>query len=268
MAKHNKAAVAKHVGMMRVTIGGFQALVDKLLAANEQLVASNDMLVASNEKLVDTSEKQQAINKDLSKRLAYFEEKEKKEVEKAEKEEKERETLNRYDENQVPKTVTAKFKFDLNGSKKYVTLSENGTRVLGNSSTQAVVSTTGFSSGVHIWKMKGNGLHWTCHHSIGVMTHTKVKDGKCLWQNDPTVYCYRSAYTSISKNSTNLVSSLPPWQVGEVVTIVLDCQKWKMYFWKNETRLGAIDIEKGKTYYPAFACCSCSKKSDFKLIVA
>ncbi len=50
--------------------------------------------------------------------------------------------------------------------------------------------------------------------------------------------------------------------------MVLDCRKWKMYFWKNETRLGAIDIEKGKTYYPAFGCCSCSKKSDFKLIVA
>ncbi len=56
------------------------------------------------------------------------------------------------------------------------------------------------------------------------------------------------------------------WGVGEVVTIVLDCDKWRMVFWKHETLLAAIDVEKDKTYYPTLGCCPCSDQSDFKLV--
>ncbi len=83
-------------------------------------------------------------------------------------------------------------------------------------------------------------------------------------------YFYYGSGTSLGQyvNGTanhSLVSNIPKWKKGETVTVLLDCDRWKLAFWNEETKLGVIDILPNVTYYPGFYTLS-NAQSEFKLM--
>ncbi len=54
------------------------------------------------------------------------------------------------------------------------------------------------------------------------------------------------------------------WKKGEIITILLDCDLWKVAFWQGEKKLGVLDILPNRIYYPGFVMFSL-EKNEFKL---
>ncbi len=96
------------------------------------------------------------------------------------------------------------------------------------------------------------------------------------------VYCFAGNGMAIEVDGTGRVMkeqieiAKDGWGKGDTITILLDCQKWRILFWKNETFLKEMEMEWNMTCYPGMGCCSCLKESprgllpasDFKLIAA
>ncbi len=54
----------------------------------------------------------------------------------------------------------------------------------------------------------------------------------------------------------------------EVIRVRLDCEEWKISFFKNDKLQGKMDLVKNVTYYPAFETCGgCNKHTvDVRLL--
>ncbi len=122
----------------------------------EVLKEGMDKMMTDNQKVVEIQK--EGIEK-LTERVAALEERESKKEEEQKAES--------YDENTLPTHVNAKFGFNKYGLQNHekgnkLVFSENGTRVRNNGTIRYghnIVSMTGFSKGVNIWKIKANSLH-------------------------------------------------------------------------------------------------------------
>ncbi len=133
-----------------------------------------------------------------------------------------------------------------------------------------VTANMGYDKGVRIWKIKAVK---TCsnHRQFGVVTNnncvTKDKTPDRYMHNTDAglSYFYGNHFKALvmkkgSSSTKELVKGLTKIEDGQVITILLDCVRWKMTWWKEEVRLGTVDIEKNKKYFPAMCCCGCNSE--------
>ncbi len=152
---------------------------------------------------------------------------------------------------------------------------ENGTLIkgVGNDYSGHLASSKGYSKGKHTWKIKnilgGIGYRYPCvltNPNGQRETHVHIYGNS--YKGNSYVYfsnneCLGQYVNGIHKWA--LVDNIPPWEKGETVTILLDCDRWKLGFWNGETKLGVIDILPNLTYYPGFETYS-HPQNEFKLI--
>ncbi len=142
----------------------------------------------------------------------------------------------------------------------------------------AVVSTkTGFSSGVIRWKVKKCKENIYGYREIGIVTSPncigEVDDDQTLMRASCGLsYTYYGCSGGLmamhlpkGKDRKNMIhekSEGAIWEAGQTVKIELDLENHKISFEKDNLFMGYIEIEKGKTYYPAI---SVKDDHDFKL---
>ncbi len=110
---------------------------------------------------------------------------------------------------------------------------------------------------------------------MGICTKTDLVEDDadlCEAKGLGDVYCFENDYQSLYKSvegsrKETYASKLGKWNNGQTMTVILDCEKWQVIFWRDNTRLGnPIKISPNKTYYPAMNCCS-ETKNKFQVIV-
>eukprot|EP01083_Nonionella_stella_P259232 885345_1 len=134
-------------------------------------------------------------------------------------------------------------------------VSDNGKTIQGNGGTcQAAASfvAQGHKAGIHSWSVKrvGTPYNINCFCNIGITSgERKTRVGRYFRENGGyTYYVNASTFTSHIR-----------WCAGEVVTVTLDCDKWKVFFFKNNKQLKKEDIAPNQTYYFAMDSCADQK---------
>eukprot|EP01083_Nonionella_stella_P304768 1060486_1 len=153
--------------------------------------------------------------------------------------------------------VQAIFAFTTTGPTA-ATISENGTRVVsknGGCCWGCVTSSTGWNSGKYSWKVKCNSRMGDNHDAVGVCTnYAAAKQDVCV-QNalGKSIYYY---FNRIMKNGAN-VKMVTQWKAGDIITIILNCDLWKITFLLNDNDLGTYDLDPNEKYYPTLGMCGC-----------
>ncbi len=127
------------------------------------------------------------------------------------------------------------------------------------------VSNTGFEKGKHLWRVKC--INFCCGaNSLGIVSNLD-----CVTQDSRDGYFYRSEagtsyyihengsiHTSSNGSKKQLFASESKnkWAKGDVIAVGLDCDSWKITFWKNGTLVKTADITTQVKYYPAVGTCS------------
>ena len=77
-----------------------------------------------------------------------------------------------------------------------------------------------------------------------------------LWTPNPSVVCYHGGGSYISKNGSE-IKQVTKWKPGDIMTIHLDCDNWKIKFVLNDTQnvteLATIDLDSNTRYYPGLS---------------
>ncbi len=272
--KHNKVGASKHVLLLCKVVDVLKSDNLKLVTTVESMKESMDKMMADNRKLSENNQK-------LVERVLALEKTH------AKSEEEQKAASTSYDENTLPKKATVTFAFgkynnENNSSPTYqaIAITEKGTRIR-NSGTSSVahsiVSTQGFNKGVNIWQIIANAVH--CQRGVGICTELNHAQGSVTLYNVKgagLVYSYHgngsgygeSLHKSLDGSTKETYKSAPgKWNAGQTITIVLDCTKWQVIFWRDNTRVGdPIKIEANKTYYPMLGTCTCANV-DYKLTV-
>ncbi len=141
-----------------------------------------------------------------------------------------------------------------------------------------VTSSTGYNTGKRVWKMEMKKRNAGGYKGLGVVTNPKCTSkgkgasGRYL-HNTKEVgisYQYFGNGGSIKKYDgidVTVKSGITTWEKeGEAVTVLLDCDNWKMTWWLGEKKLATIEIEKNKKYYPAFSE-NVGQATDYRLYV-
>ncbi len=123
---------------------------------------------------------------------------------------------------------------------------------------------------MNIWRVKRHKGH--CGKQIGVTTSTKqeLHGGYYLTNRSGGGITYAYGPNNISEYKDSKLfkdhhTNVGPWKDGETVTVVLDFERGKIIFWKDEKKMGDVTIKKGEKYHPAIGCCSC-QTNDYQLI--
>ena len=125
-------------------------------------------------------------------------------------------------------------------------------------------SSVGWNKGIHSFTLKQLDS-MTYQFGIGVISSHDIpniqsKDGNYFMfsSNKSTIgYCLdgfsiysinAGDYRHIADNELNLISA------GDKITIIVDCDEWKIYFYINDMRIHSemIDMVKSQTYHPVF----------------
>eukprot|EP01084_Bolivina_argentea_P119094 211212_1 len=145
------------------------------------------------------------------------------------------------------------------------------------------VSEKGFNSGYHQWKIKC--VHSNGNAGVGVIINNKndiqsLKGGNYWLFNrnfEGSYYWYSDVHGSRIQYYKN---GNQEWYhdigiyfvTNDIITIRLDCNKWKLQFSKlsndNKTEIEVdkeFDIQNNCTYYPAV--CFCENDAEFKLLI-
>ncbi len=73
-----------------------------------------------------------------------------------------------------------------------------------------------------------------------------------------TSYCYDGdkGYVRAYEDETDekIGRAVDCWTEGDVITVRVDCRQWKVFFERNNKRLGGVRIEADRRYYPALEC--------------
>ncbi len=51
----------------------------------------------------------------------------------------------------------------------------------------------------------------------------------------------------------------------EIISLILDCEKWKLNFFQNGKSVATISIKEGLTYYPSISQCGGCKDHEINL---
>ncbi len=155
---------------------------------------------------------------------------------------------------------------------------EGGTHLkgVGNNKYGIIASSKGYSKGKHTWKIQnisGGYGYWF----PAILTNSNCQGGntetKHIYNNTykGTSYFYWGSSTCLTQyvngSRKDVISNIPTWKKGEVVTILLDCDLSKIGFWNGEKKLGVLQILPNETYYPGFELYS-NPQNEFKLMKA
>eukprot|EP01083_Nonionella_stella_P022756 62917_1 len=161
----------------------------------------------------------------------------------------------------------------------FIKVTMNGTIAIGakNCSYSIISTKTGFSKGVHEWKIKF--LKILHHHSNpGIITNVNdlcsVKRGynqlknsagsKCcgtlyMWHDwDKQLQGYHDGVLTLHQGCSNI-------NVNDIITVVLDCDNWTLTFLRNEQHIGSMNITPAQTYHPCIYTCAC-KGQQYQLL--
>eukprot|EP01084_Bolivina_argentea_P193371 331755_1 len=116
--------------------------------------------------------------------------------------------------------------------------------------------------------------------AIGITTNLKnCKSTEWMYEyeNAETYYVANSKYgtgtawTGINnkfKRSTGAVFRPPSWEVGDVITMTIDCTdklKWYLIYKYNEKEVGKFDIAPNLIYYPCI--CTSYKNQEYEVVL-
>ncbi len=148
-----------------------------------------------------------------------------------------------------------------------------------------------FNEGVHTFKVKCLSCHTAgnCYPYIGLCTKPKCKIGAARGTNVTLgrhgsygiTYVFDYGNIKVAKHKQGLsgggktlASGMGNWEPGEIMEVIVDCERWKLSMrkWKdgkkgNTLKSKTVDIEKN-TYFPALTFCVCIPgQSDLKLLL-
>ena len=128
------------------------------------------------------------------------------------------------------------------------------------------ISDNGLNSGIHLWSVKllpatGNFSHYArCHASIGVTT--EKYDDKMYGPRD-----WSSTGGWITNEGYNsLYYGCGQWNENEMITVKLDCNDWRVIYYKDEAEFKDEKLEADKCYYFAMNCCGDSSRTHFQVV--
>ncbi len=84
-------------------------------------------------------------------------------------------------------------------------------------------------------------------------------------------YYYYGINANLSKGLNGkygpILQNVTSWQMGETASVTLDMENHEITWFKDKKKLGTLEIEKDKTYYPAISLVGGNGKNrqEFKL---
>merc|ERR1712228_338163 len=124
----------------------------------------------------------------------------------------------------------------------------------------------GLISGIWAWSIKSITTAYYIEHS------KELKDDKSL-----SSICYRSIGVSTQKKEIDICQNATPftaeiywiedghysffdgisiWNFEQVMTMIVDCNEWKVTYYLDGKQVQKDKIEPNKHYYPALLCCA------------
>lgn len=122
---------------------------------------------------------------------------------------------------------------------------------------------TGFDRGVYFWSLQSN-VGYTCFFSIGVTTIKNDKivnlildrfiDDIDMGRNREITKGYHYYYELYHRLE------------DEIVTVKLDCNDWKVSYYRNEALMKSEDIEPNQLYFLAISLCGQQGNTHLKVV--
>ena len=127
-----------------------------------------------------------------------------------------------------------------------------------------VAASKGYTDGVYEWKIKcvhydHSNQSGNASHAIGIFTNPQIAANGANWVNDVRINCAyywnsfrRTIYGAINGEYVYENNVNDGWKTGDVIIILLDCNKWTIQFSKNGNVINSepYKIKPNKTYYP------------------
>ena len=122
-------------------------------------------------------------------------------------------------------------------------------------------SETGFNRGIHYWSIKALPLEYSpeyrtspCYRNIGITTARNEKIVSSMsdefvghWTNDHVVSGYHYYYDGCADEDG--------WGNDEIITVKMDCDDWKVSYYKELVLKRTETIEPYQYYFFALSCC-------------
>jgi len=127
-----------------------------------------------------------------------------------------------------------------------------------------------FNSGVHRFYVKCTSVGDCDNDALGIMTDVDACKNKSIFFNDKRImrsYAwaqYGSLFAVEKVECNEVVQNVTKWQTGDILCLVVDCNKWKIRCLLNEKKVAETAIENESEYW--FAVGIRSNKSQYKLI--
>ena len=126
----------------------------------------------------------------------------------------------------------------------------------------------GLNKGIHLWSLRSFAIDsGRCYLSIGVTTE---KNDKVINDWNSAKIRKRNHWIEDGYNShfegNPRISETGAWLYGEVITAKLDCDQWKVTYFRNNEEIQQDEIEPNQSYYFALMCCANSSYSVLKVV--
>merc|ERR1719203_1892482 len=127
-----------------------------------------------------------------------------------------------------------------------------------------IAASKGYKEGIYEWKIKcffydHSNQSGNASHAIGIFTNPQIAQDGANWVNDQRInYAYywnsfrRTIYGSINGEYVFENNVNDGWTTDDVVSVLLDCNKWTIRFSKNGKVMNeeAYKIKPNMTYFP------------------
>ena len=119
----------------------------------------------------------------------------------------------------------------------------------------------GFNTGIHYVSIKNiNETATQCFRNIGIITE----------RNEDIINNHSWTRWTDLKGDEQPVESFfegrYKWKYNEVLSMKLDCNKWTMTYWKDDTLLKKDDISPNKSYHFAVNLCECVNWTHYQVV--
>eukprot|EP00483_Globobulimina_turgida_P008426 UN08443 len=104
----------------------------------------------------------------------------------------------------------------------------------------------GYNKGIHIWSVKRIATVAKCFRSIGVTTNKQTEHEHIKYWNNVGINDYWDGKGN-------------GWNTDSTVTVILDCNAWKISYFKEKEKIKENIITANQNYY--FALCSCGSRA-------
>ena len=121
----------------------------------------------------------------------------------------------------------------------------------------------GYNKGYHEWKIKCINHSGSFQAIGGHNDYKQIVNYESAWFGSGKTITYHwygydqcKIYSDTESECKEVEKIEEGWISGDILTVILDCNNWTMYFRKNDKRIcKTFDIQPNITYYPAIAIC-------------